>query len=106
MEVTPQDLIDLLPIVSDQQWEFREIFHGRSQIRNANNYCPLCALALEIDPSLDPGNRANAWVAMGDIGVDTDRSDAVCRIVAAADGTGYLSLRDAMESVLKPVRRN
>lgn len=46
MKITADDLFDLLPIVDGRGWE-------GVVIRDKDNRCPLCALANEIDPSIE-----------------------------------------------------
>lgn len=44
MKITAQDLLDLMPIVKDRGWRV----DGLGWIRDAQDRCPICALAYEI----------------------------------------------------------
>lgn len=77
--ITTQDLLDLLPIVAREDWE---IFLD-SSIRNTERRCPLCALAHEIDPSID--YREMACAAFLELGFSEIKNPSLKEIMDAAD---------------------
>jgi hypothetical protein len=46
MDITVEDIIDLLPIVADRGWKVREDLWG--VIRDRDGRCPICALVHEL----------------------------------------------------------
>lgn len=89
--MTAQDWIDLLPIVADRGWHVRL---NDQYIRDRSDRCPICALAHEVDSSIDEytfANRAAARVF--------DTQSCVPAIMNAADSLTH-PLRPALMHAL------
>ena len=76
--ITPDTLIDLMPIIANRGWRVdRDIF-----IRDRQGFCPICAIVEEITQE-DATWRLAAHAAMGSI--DADDYDSVESVANAAD---------------------
>jgi len=88
------DYLAILPIVAGRGWAIRKerLWHG--SIRDAAGRCPLCALANEIDPSIE--EKHDFLYALGRCGLSGEDSRD---IADAADYRGH-PLRPTLMSAL------
>lgn len=89
---TWQEILDLLPIIAHRGWTVdHEDVPGLNFIRDRDGFCPLCALANEIDPKST--EKTMYW--------ETSLGEALTHptLAAAADYAGH-SLRAELEVAL------
>lgn len=92
--VTAQQIIDLLPIVAERDWRLRD-----GAIRDSDNFCPVCALVQEIDPSSP--YKLFAWQALDRIGVTGNAAYDLMEAADEGDGgiMGVICRRKILEAL-------
>lgn len=84
---TLEEILDLLPIAADRGWTI----NSSAEIRDENGFCPLCALAHEIDPRVT--ETIFYWNLLAGA-VDNDD------VAEAADYSGRNGVRDRLKIAL------
>lgn len=77
---TTTDLIDLLAIVAHRGWRL-----VGKRVRDADNFCPICALFNEADPRIVEKELVYSALARANETPDMDTRKAICQVMCAAD---------------------
>jgi hypothetical protein len=87
MNITSQDILDLLPIVQDRGWTIEH-----DLIRDRDNRCPVCALVHELSGgeiryTYDAGMAVAELLGVFDWPTVYSIAVSICPIVSAADSS-------------------